>query len=176
MILIWLVFLFVPLANSYAESAAFSDLFQSYQQVKESTVVKVIGSDTLVLEDGHHIKLIGVESYGPPPKVFVKLDKSGKVIEERVEPSISMEEQAFYFAADLLENKKVSLEYDVDALDEHHHRQAYVFLADGTLANAELLRQGFVRLKIRPPNLKYAKELRAAYQEARAQQRGFLSN
>jgi endonuclease YncB( thermonuclease family) len=38
--------------------------------------------------------------------------------------------------------------------------------------NAEILRQGFAFLQIRPPNTKYSKELREAYTEARLEKRG----
>ena len=176
MILSFLFYIFMNVGACFADGGTFSDIFQSYQQTKESIVVKVISADTIVLEDGRHIKMIGIESFGPLPRILLKYDKNGKIIEEPIEPTIPLEVQAVYFAADLLENKKVKLEYDVDALDEHHQRQAYIFLPNGKLANAELLREGFVRLKIRPPNLKYAQDLRNAYQEARTQQRGFLSN
>ena len=71
-----------------------------------------------------------------------------------------------------MEGKKVKLEYDVESRDVQDRWQAYVFLPDGRMANAELLRQGFVYLKIRPPNLKYANQLREAYQEARREKRG----
>lgn len=175
MALIILMLLFNP-NLAIAGDNSFSDLFGSYKQTKESVVVKVISSDTVVLEDGTHVKLIGIESYGPPPRTYVKFDKYGKPIEEPVEPTIPLEEQAFYYAQEILENKKVTLEYDIDALDDRHQRQAYIFLPGGSLANALLLKQGFVRLKIRPPNLKHAQELRDAYQEAKVQQRGFLSN
>lgn len=174
----WLVLLFLIFKSqcAVASETSFSDIFGTHQQVKEAKVVKVIASDTIVLEDGKHIRMIGIESYGAPAKTYAKLDKTGRPIEEPVEPTIPLETQALYFAQDLLENKKVRLEYDIDALDENRHSQAYVFLPDNSLANVVLLEQGFVRLKIRPPNLKYAKELRKAYQEARTQQRGFSSN
>ncbi len=173
----WLMLLVVFYSNlSFAAETSFSDIFSTHNQVKESKVVKVIAADTIVLEDGKHIRMIGIESYGAPARTYAKLDKTGRPIEEPVEPTIPLETQALYFAQDLLENKKVRLEYDIDALDENRRSQAYVFLPDNSLANVMILEQGFVRLKIRPPNLKYAKELRKAYQEARTQQRGFLSN
>jgi micrococcal nuclease len=161
---------------AFAANDSFSELFQSQTHVKESMIVKVNDSDSIVLEDGSRIHLIGVESFGKPPVRIIKYDKQGKMIEEPVDPSIPLETQALYFAQDLLENQKVTLEYDVDALNDRHEKQAYVFLQNGKLANAEILRQGFVRLKIRPPNVKYANQLREAYQEARKEQRGFLSN
>ncbi|MBF0510702.1 MAG: thermonuclease family protein, partial [Candidatus Omnitrophica bacterium] len=49
---------------------------------------------------------------------------------------------------------------------------AYVYLPEGQMANAELLRKGFVRLRIVPPNVKYADKLRQAYQEAKREKRG----
>ena len=36
---------------------------------------------------------------------------------------------------------------------------AYVYLPDGRMANAELLRMGFVKLRIVPPNVKYEDKL-----------------
>jgi endonuclease YncB( thermonuclease family) len=40
------------------------------------------------------------------------------------------------------------------------------------MANAELLRMGFVKLRIVPPNVKHEQQLRAAYQEAKKEKRG----
>ena len=90
--------------------------------------------------------------------------------------TIPLEEQAVSYAQELLEGKKVKLEFDLESLDEQGRHQAYVFLPGGAMANAELLRQGFVDLKLRPPNVKYADQLRKAYQEAKREQRGFLGN
>ena len=134
-------------------------------------VVKVVASDLIVLEDGRRVRLIGVESAGLPPRKYVKYDDKGRVIEEPEEPTISLEEQALTYAQELLENKKVRLEYDVDARD-HGYLCAYVYLSDGRMANVELLRMGFVKLRIIPPNVKYEDKLRAAYQEAKKEKRG----
>ena len=152
------------------------ELFHFSSKQEEALVVKATGSDTILLEDGRRIKLIGIESARPVKQKPVRYDKRGKVIEEKEEAAIPLEDQAVAYAQNLLEGKKVRLEYDVDALDQNSRRLAYVFLPDGRLANAELLRQGFVYLKVRPPNVKYEDKLRAAYQEARQEHRGFLSN
>ncbi len=153
------------------------DLIHSAFKQEEVLVVKVISTDTLVLEDGRRIKLLGIESFGPPPRPPVKYDSKGRPIEvDKVEPTIPLEEQAIVFARSLLEGKKVKLEYDVDSRNEQGYKVAYVYLPDGRMANVELLRQGFVRLKTRVPNVKHEDLLRSAYQEARKQQRGFLSD
>ena len=152
------------------------DLFNFSKKQDEALVVKVIASNLIVLEDGRHIKLIGVESAGKPPHQYVKYDDKGHVIEEPVEPTISLEEQALTYARDLLENKKVRLEYDVDAGSSSGYLYAYVYLPDGRMANAELLRMGFVKLRTVPPNVKYEDKLRIAYQEAKKEKRGLEGN
>ncbi len=148
------------------------DLFNFSKKQDEALVVKVIASDLIVLEDARRIKLIGVESSGPPPRKYVKYDDKGHVIEQPEEPTIPLEEQALTYARELMENKKVRLEYDVDAGDTSGYLYAYVYLPDGRMANVELLRMGFVKLKTTPPNVKYEDKLRAAYQEAKKEKRG----
>jgi len=148
------------------------DLFNYSKKQEEALIVKVIASDLIVLEDGRRVRLIGIESMGPPPIRLVKYDEKGHVIKEPEEPTIPLAEQALTYAQDLLENKKVSLEYDTDAGSANGYLNAYVYLPDGRMANAELLRMGFVKLRIIPPNVKHEDKLDAAYQEAKREKRG----
>jgi len=148
------------------------DLFNYSKKQEEVLVVKVVASDLIVLEDGRRVRLIGVESVGEAPRHYVKYDEKGHVIEEPVEPTISLQEQALTYAQELLENKKVKLEYDVDATDSNGYLYAYVYLPDGRMANVELLRMGFVTMRIIPPNIKYENKLSEAYQEAKKEKRG----
>jgi len=158
-------------APAWAESS--NDLFNFSKKQDESLVVKVAASDLIVLENGSRVKLIGIESAGPPPRKKVKYDDKGRVIEQPEEPTIPLEEQALTYAKDLLENKKVRLEYDVDAGDTASgYLYAYVYLPDGRMANAQLLRMGFVKLRIIVPNVKYEDKLRAAYRQAKKEKRG----
>ena len=168
-LLLMVLFLTAP---AWASSDNSGDLFNFSKKQDVSLVVKVAASDLIVLEDGRRVKLIGVESAGPPPRRYVKYDDKGHVIEQPEEPTIPLEEQALTYAQDLLENKKVRLEYDVDAGDSNGYLYAYVYLPDGRMANVELLRMGFVKLKIIAPNVKYEDKLRAAYQEAKKEKRG----
>jgi endonuclease YncB( thermonuclease family) len=151
------------------------ELFNSFNKQAEALVVKVVSSDLIVLEDGRRIKLIGIESAGPPPRHYAKFDEKGHVIEEPEEPTIPLEEQALTYAQNLLENKKVKLEYDVDARGARGYLYAYVYLPDGRMANTELLRMGFVKLKVVAPNVKYEGRLDMAYQEAKREKRGLES-
>ena len=168
-----LLFIFF-LLNSPCRADDNSDgLFNYSKKQQDALVVKVAASDLIVLEDGRRVKLIGIESLGPAPVKLVKYDEKGHVIEEPEEPTIPLQEQALTYAQELLENKKVRLEYDVDAGETSSgYLYAYVFLPDGRMANAELLRMGFVKLRIVLPNVKYQDKLRAAYQEAKKEKRG----
>ena len=161
---------------SVAAFAEVDELIHTESKSQEVLVLKVVASDMITLENGQRIKLLGIESFGPPPRPKIVYDKKGMPIEEKdVEPTIPLEEQAIVIAQDLMEGKKVRLEYDVESRDDKGYKTAYVYLPDGHMANVELLRQGFVRLKIRPPNVKHEDLLKNAYQEARKEQRGFLS-
>ena len=152
-------------------------LFNQSKKYEESLVVKVNDSDTVVLENGTRLKMIGIDSFGQPPRPKIKYDEKGRPIEsQEIQPSISLEEQAIAYAQNLIEGKKVKIEYDIESRDYRGRKTGYVFLPDGTLANVEILRQGFVKLSIRPPNIKYENEFKKAYLEARKEQRGFLSD
>ena len=159
-------------ATSWASDDNADDLFNFSKKQDEALVVKVVASDLIFLENGQRVKLIGVESAGVVHRKAVKYDEKGHVIEEPEEPTIPLEEQALTYAQDLLENKKVRLEYDIDAGDTNGYNYAYVYLPDGRMANVELLRMGFVKLRIVPPNVKYEDKFRVAYQEAKKEKRG----
>jgi len=167
---LFLVFLFLSIPCFASDDNG--DLFNFSKKQEEALVVKVVASDLIVLEDGRRVKLIGIESAGPPPRKPVKYDDKGHIIEEPEEPTIPLEEQAITYAQELLENKKVKLEYDVDAGDTSGYLYAYVYLPDGRMANTELLRMGFVKLRIIPPNVKYEDKFSIAYQEAKKEKRG----
>lgn len=170
-------FVFLALNLSFSQAEENIDELINYSKKQEEAVVtQVNATDYVTLEDGRRIHLIGIEREGNYKPKYPKRDKNGMIIEEKVDASTSPEEQALVFAQELLKGKRVRLEFDVDATDMEGKKEAYVFLMDGRLANAELLRQGVVNLRIRPPNVKYAQLLRDAYQEAKKEQRGYRSN
>ena len=172
MILRLLLMIFFFSAPAWSDEGN-EDLFNFSKKQDEALVVKVAATDLIVLEDGRHVKLIGVESAGAAPHTYVKYDDKGHVIEEPVEPTIPLQEQALTYARDLLENKKVRLEYDVDGSDTSSgYLYAYVYLPDGRMANEELLRMGFVKFRIILPNVKYEDKLSAAYRQAKKEKRG----
>jgi micrococcal nuclease len=151
-------------------------LFHRSSRYKKVLVRSIEKADTLILENGEKIKLIGLKAPEPPEDMDEKFTRTehGFLIEKKVDdPGIPVAERSYTFAKDLLVNRYVRLEFDVEKNDKNFHTLAYVFLSeDGTFVNAEILKAGYAQLSIRPPNMKYASELRSAYQEARKNFRG----
>ena len=144
-------------------------LANKYENVR---VERVIKSDLIVLEDGKKIHLIGLKAFDKPRFKEVQRDEHGFIIEDTSDPTTSIEDQAYEFANRLMSQKKIRVEFDTKTVDEDGDTWGYVFLADGTMANAEILRQGLAELQIRFPNVKYAEQLRQAYRESHREKRG----
>ncbi|MCF7889748.1 thermonuclease family protein [Candidatus Bipolaricaulota bacterium] len=83
--------------------------------------------------------------------------------------------KASKFNQQLVEGKKVKLEYDVQKKDQYNRHLAYVYVKqDGEWINinAELLREGYARVYTLPPNVKYADYFLELEREARENCRG----
>ncbi len=149
-----------------------NELFLSSDPVYQRILVKeVVSADTIVLENDEEVVLIGLKAPLPPEREKIERDQFGFVV-ENVTPLQTLEEKALNFTKGLLDGKYVRLEFDSQKRDKKI-LLAYVYLAESDLfINAEILRQGFASLSLSAPNLKYADQLRAAYQEARTEKRG----
>ncbi len=145
-------------------------LFAKHKQ-EQAKVVRVLSADTIRLEDDRTVVLIGLRAPEAPAPEKIERDQYGFVIESDI-PYLSIEEQTMRFVQDLLEGQTILLEYDIEKISADGTIQGYAFLKDGTFVNAEILRQGFSDLRIQPPNLKYASQLREAYRQARQEKRG----
>ena len=172
-ILITIFLIFGALSFFAYDAHCDSDILFGFQKKYDDVLVKhVFTADTLRLEDGKKVKLIGLIAPDRPKRKKIEYDSFGLPIKKKVNPTETIEEKALNFAQELLEGKRVRLEFDVQSKDSESKTLAYAFLADGTFVNAEILRNGFANLRIMPPNTKYASQLREAYQEARREKRG----
>lgn len=122
-------------------------------------VERVVDGDTLVLDGGERIRLIGVDT------------------PETVHPSKPVErfgKEASAFTRRLAEGRRVRLEFDQELHDRFGRTLAYVYLDDGTFLNSEIIRQGFGHAYTRFP-FRYLEEFRALEREARDARRGLWS-
>lgn len=115
------------------------------------TVVKVVDGDTIVIENGYHVRYIGVDSPEADELYY---------------------SEAKQMNADLVEGKQVRLEADVTDKDKYGRLLRYVY-ADDVFVNAEMVRQGGAWASAYPPDVKYQVYLEAMENEARQLKRGF---
>lgn len=113
-------------------------------------VIKVIDGDTVVLESGETLRLIGVDA---------------------PEKNDCFATESFDELIKLIGGRGVRLEKDVSEVDRYSRLLRYVWI-DQLMANQELVRLGFAKAFPYPPDVKYQDLFSQAEQEARENQRG----
>jgi micrococcal nuclease len=120
---------------------------------------RVVDGDTIIVDMNgkqERVRLIGVDT------------------PETVHPQKPVEyfgKEASEFTKSMVEGKKVRLEYDWQDRDKYGRLLAYVYLADGTFLNAEIIKQGYGFAYTRFP-FKYLEEFRQYEKEARKERKG----
>lgn len=110
----------------------------------------VVDGDTFVTGTGDKVRLIGIDA------------------PERNQSGYS---EAKKWLSEVIEEKEVGLEKGSERTDVYGRLLRYVYL-NGTLVNLEMVRKGYARVNIIPPNTKYKSRLLTAEQNARTQGRG----
>lgn len=152
-----------------------------------SFVSHVIDGDTIVLKSGEHVRLIGIDAPEMRDNKKAHRDSEKKGVD--VQTIIKMGKVSGKVLENLLENKKVRLEFDVTLKDKYGRQLAYVYLNDPQLihnselslytlddgeifVNATMIRSGYASPMTIPPNVKFAHLFGDLYKEARAQNLG----
>jgi micrococcal nuclease len=133
-------------------------------------VKRVVDGDTIQLETGERVRLIGIDT--PEMHESNKLYRDSRKTNQDVQTIKEMGTRAYQFTKALIEGKRVRLEFDVEKHDKYDRLLAYVYLKDGTFVNAEIVKQGYASLMTIPPNVKYAELFSKLYREARENRRG----
>ena len=133
-------------------------------------VQRVVDGDTIMLETGERLRLIGIDT--PEIHESNKLYRDSKRTKMDVQSIKEMGNRSYQFTKNLVEGKRVRLEFDVEKHDKYSRLLAYVYLKDGTFVNAEIVKQGFASLMSITPNVKYAELFLKLSQEARENRRG----
>ncbi len=120
-------------------------------------VQHVYDGDTVLLKDGRRIRLLNINA----PEIETE--------RKRGEPG---GEEAKALLKALTAGRPVRLEYDVERHDKYGRTLAYLFRRDGLHLNLELVKAGWAIANLHPPNLKYARPILAAQEEAESARRG----
>ncbi len=110
----------------------------------EVIVTKVIDGDTIVVEGGYHIRLLGIDA---DEKNYPCYEEAKKRLEE------------------LILNKKVRLEKGSLDLDQYDRCLRYIFLGDENI-NLEMVKEGLAVARFYSPEEKYRNEISQAEKEA----------
>ncbi|WAK01380.1 thermonuclease family protein [Methylobacter sp. YRD-M1] len=114
-------------------------------------VKKVFDGDTVLLEDGRKIRLLGINT----PEV-----------RHRNEDPQAGGDEAKQWLINKLQNRKVRLETDVEKTDKYKRTLAHLFTENDEHINLQLVGAGLAAVSIYPPNLLHAAELIKAQDQA----------
>lgn len=159
-----------PVTIYYSEDGKFTLPFGKSYDYTNIYVKRVIDGDTIQLENGEKVRLIGIDT--PEVHESDKLYRDSQRTKEDVRTIKELGRRAWEFTRKLVEAKRVSLEFDVEKRDKYGRLLAYVYLKDGTFVNAEIVKQGYASLMTIPPNVKYEDIFLKLYQEARLNRNG----
>jgi len=152
------------------EEVSFKIPFGRDYNYTDILVKRVVDGDTLVLESGERVRLIGIDT--PEMHDSDKLTRDSRRSQQDASVIKAMGQKAYQFTKGLIEGKRVSLEFDAERQDKYKRLLAYVYLKDGTFVNAQVLKQGYASVMTYPPNVKYADLFLNLYREARENKRG----
>ena len=119
-------------------------------------VERVIDGDTLDIDVIGKVRLIGIDT---PETV------------DKRKPVQYFGKEASLFLTRLVQHEKVRLEYEQNKTDKYKRTLAYVYMADGTFVNAEIIKQGYGFAYTKFP-FKYLEQFRSYEKEAREDKRG----
>ena len=127
-------------------------------------VVRVIDGDTIVVNiqgKERNIRLIGV-------------DTPESIADDDYKENTKEGTEASRYTHDMLDGKKVYLEYDKEQYDTYGRKLCYVYLGDDkTLFNEILLEEGYARIMTIEPNTKHESRFVAAEEKAKKAGNGF---
>jgi micrococcal nuclease len=125
-------------------------------RTRDRLVVRVIDGDTIELDHGEHVRLIGVDA---PESV------------DRRKPVQCFSRESAAFLRKLLKQKRVRLMYGDTRRDRFGRTLAYVFLKNGTHVNEMLVKKGYAFAYVRY-RFSYQDEFVRFEREARTRRKG----
>ncbi len=114
----------------------------------------VVDGDTLVMEDGSKIRMLGIDT----PEI-------GEYLYE----------EATEHLKSLIDQKEVTLTKDVSETDRYGRLLRHVYVGDQWI-NAQMIGEGYAKMVTFPPDVQHTKKFKALQQEAIAKKKGLWQN
>lgn len=133
-------------------------------------VQRVIDGDTFRTDTGERVRLIGIDT--PELHESAKLSRDAAKSGQDVETIKRLGRKSWLFVNEMLAGQRVRLEFDVQARDKYGRLLAYVYLEDGTFVNMKIIAEGYAYPLTIPPDVRFSKEFKKAFETARASSLG----
>lgn len=159
-----------PAKVYYSQEGKITVPFGKDYNYSDVLVKRAVDGDTLELENGEKVRLIGIDT--PEIHESYKLRRDSKRTGQEASAIKKLGMRSYEFTKNLTEGKRVSLEFDVEKKDRFNRILAYVYLKESVFVNAEIVKHGYASLLTIPPNVKYADLFLKLYREARENKRG----
>lgn len=146
--------IFIILTAIFLIYITYKDSFKSYK------VIHIVDGDTIVIDyKGKHekVRFIGVDC---PESVHMDPSKNNK-----------WGETSSKFTKKLLQNKKVTLEFDKEKRDKYGRLLAYVYI-NKKMVNELLLEKGYAVPMFIKPNYKYKENFKEIHKKALKSKKG----
>lgn len=111
---------------------------------KRAMVTKVLDGDTVIVEGGHHVRLLGIDA-----------DEGGYPCYEEAKSQLEK----------LVLNEEVRLEKDKTDIDQYDRCLRYIFSEERNI-NLQLVKEGVAVARFYPPDTKYQEEITEAEKKA----------
>ncbi len=144
-------------------NAAARDRAADPKTVSEGTVRSIVDGDTLVLDTGTQVRLVGIQA----PKL---------PLGRRNFPTWPLAGEARTALAALAAGKRLTLRYGGRRIDRHGRLLAHLHTGEGVWVQGALLKQGMARVYSFPDNRSRIAEMLALEQEARTAKRGIWNH
>jgi micrococcal nuclease len=117
----------------------------------------VADGDTVILQDGRHVRYIGIDTpeIAHPDQAAQPMSYAARAANRR-----------------LVEGWRLRLVYDHEKKDRYGRTLAYVYRSDGLFVNADLVRRGLAHVLYRFPNTAHAAKLLSLQRQAMKARKG----
>lgn len=157
-LILCLSFLFNHPVLAVSPSSCRGENFDDHVRIKD-----VIDGDTVILESGEHIRLIGIDT--------PEIDHEGSASEPGAEAARNYLVQLLHHT----DNNRYPISFGQEKYDRYGRTLAYLFLPDDSSIQALILLQGYATPLTMPPNLRYLDCYQKSADEAFKKQRGVWS-
>lgn len=130
---------------------------------EEAMVAAVVDGDTVLLDDGRQVRLVGIQA----PKLPLGRTNFKKW---------PLADEAKSVLAAMVMDRRVTLAYGGRRVDRHGRQLAHLYLGDGSWVQGELLSRGMARVYSFPDNRAIVAEMLAAEGRARRDRTGIWGN